>query len=140
MLNKKNYRGMKSFVRLCAKRAEFVNSWISWKWLPQIKSTFVENKRILKMLELSLIQKLLSNIEILSLILVFLTLEYFKNHYMCLHLKIIKKLTPKVRKGINKWEGQKFLKLVFFSIHLMLIYPIDYNPRLIVPLFYYCSK
>ena len=28
MLNKKNYRGVKSFVRLCAKRAELVNSWV----------------------------------------------------------------------------------------------------------------
>ena len=55
-------------------------------WLSQTKYAFVENKRILKMLEISLIWKLMSNIEMLYIV---LTLEYFKNHYMYLFLKII---------------------------------------------------
>ena len=55
-------------------------------WLSQTKYAFVENKRILKMLEISLIWKLMSNIEMLYIV---LTLENFKNHYMYLFLKSI---------------------------------------------------
>ena len=69
MLNKKNYTGMKSFVQLCAKKPELVNSWVSWIWLSQIKSAFVENKRILKMLELSI------DIEIAVQLMIFITFE-----------------------------------------------------------------
>ena len=69
MWNKKNYTGSKSFVQLCAKRAELVNSWVSWIWLSQIKSAFVENKRILKMLELFV------DIEIAVQFMIFITLE-----------------------------------------------------------------
>ena len=41
---------------------------------------------------------------------------------------IKKKLTPIVNKELsqrmNEWEGQKFLRPIFFSIYLRLIYPI----------------
>ena len=60
---------MKSFVQLCAKKAELVNSWVSWIWLLQIKSAFVENKRILKMLELFV------DIEIAVQFMIFITFE-----------------------------------------------------------------
>ena len=83
------------------------------------------------------------NIEMPSLILNFLSLEYFEN--LCNFIwKLFKKLTPKVHKQvskwINKWEDQKFLKPIFFSIHVMLIYPTEYNRRRIVPSFSYLSK
>ena len=42
---------------------------------------------------------------------------------------------------MNKSEGQIFLKAIFFfSVHLMLIYPIEYNRRWIVSSYYYRSK
>ena len=50
--------------------------------------------------------------------------------------KVLKKLTPKISEGINDWEGQNFLKPIFFPKHLMPIYPILYKSRWIVQLLY----
>ena len=77
------------------------------------------------------------NIEMLSLILFFLTVEHFKNQIYQNQIKIIKKLTPKVNKKSSKSISEK--TNLFFNTS-MPINPIEYNRRWIVPSFSHRSK